>query len=252
MLDLLNVFTIEAPVWSTEDLIQLSGASSATCYRYLKSLYRVGLLARVANGSYMLGPRVLELDRITRVCDPVYLTGGPVIQKLSATTGHSVILCILYSNTVMCVREAIGSGAPPELFSRGQRRPLFQGASGKAILAWLPVHQLKSLFAKYAVAINNAGLGEDWPAFRESLRGIRENGFTMTRGEFNPGVSAIAAPIFNRAGAVLGSLSLAVKNRKVDAQFMLLAGPVKSAALEVSKRIGESQQMSDFPARAVG
>ena len=68
----------------------------------------------------------------------------------------------------------------------------------------------------------------------------------------HPGVTAIAAPIFNRAGDVLGSLSLAARNRKVDAKFTRLTGPVVKAALQVTEEIARSQQISDFPARAIG
>ena len=66
MLSMLDVFTTERAVWSSEELIQHLGAPPSTCYRYLKVLHTSGYLARVANGSYMLGPRIMELDRVTR------------------------------------------------------------------------------------------------------------------------------------------------------------------------------------------
>ena len=119
----------------------------------------------------------------------------------------------------------------PELFSRGQKRPLFSGAAAKSILAWLPPHQLKSLFAKHRRTIAAAGLGADWDAFRKTLRQIREDGYCITSGEFNPGIVAIGAPLFNRAGDVLGSLSLAASTRSVNmAKFRGLTGRVVQAA----------------------
>jgi DNA-binding IclR family transcriptional regulator len=253
MLGLLDVFTRAAPVWSTEDLIRYSGTSPSTCYRYLKVLHKAGLLARVANGSYVLGPRILELDRTTRLCDPVYIAGGPVITRLAEKTRCSALLCILYSDKVMCVREALAPGAPPELFSRGQQRPLVSGATAKAILAWLPAHQLRSLFAKHRKAIASAGLGADWESFRKSLRQIRQDGYCHTIGEFNPRIAAIAAPLFNRAGDVLGSLAIATAAGKVDpARFRALSKDVVAAAREATERIGSAQNLMDLPARAVG
>lgn len=252
MLALLDLFTPESPVWSGDDLIRLSGMSASTCYRYLKTLHKAGILARVANGSYILGPRILELDRTTRLSDPVYLAGGPVIENLSLRTGHSVLLCILYSDTVMCVREALAPGSPPELFSRGQRRPLFSGASAKAILAWLPLHQLRRLFAKHSEGIKAASLGGDWKTFLNSLRQIREAGYCITQGEFNPGVTGIAAPIFNREGDVLGSLSLAAATRGLNPNFESLATPVMEAASIVSDRVANLSQVPSYAARALG
>ena len=54
MLGLLDVFTSEQPIWSSEDLIGHLGSPASTCYRYLKVLHTSGYLARVANGSYVL------------------------------------------------------------------------------------------------------------------------------------------------------------------------------------------------------
>src|SRR3990172_924845 len=112
MLSLLDVFTLAAPVWSTEDLIRYSGCSRSTCYRYIKALQSAGFLTPVANGSYILGPRIIELDRHIRMCDPVYTAGGPPMQRLGARTGDNALLCMLFSDTVICVREELNSKFP--------------------------------------------------------------------------------------------------------------------------------------------
>lgn len=141
-----------------------------------------GLLARVANGSYVLGPRIPELDRTMRLCDPVYIAGSPVIQQLTEETGHSSLLCILFSESIMCVQQALGKHAPPELFSRGQRRPLVAGASAKIILAYLPLHQLRVIFTKHRKSIAAVGLGADWERFKQALKQIRQAEYAMTTG----------------------------------------------------------------------
>lgn len=253
MLSLLDVFTPAAPVWSTEDLIRYSGSSRSTCYRYVKVLQSAGFLAPVANGSYILGPRIIELDRHIRVCDPVYTAGGPPMQRLAARTGHSALLCILFSDTVMCVREELGADAPEGLFSRGQRRPLFSGAASKVILAHLPAHQLRNLFAKHRKTIAATGLGADWESFRKALRKIRQDGYCVTTGEFAPGITGIAAPLFNRTGKVLGSLGIAMSASTADpARFPALAKTVIKAAQESTDRICSGRHGVDLPARAVG
>src|SRR5918993_575549 len=196
MLGLLDVFTVAAPVWSTEDLIRYSGCSRSTCYRYIKALQEAGLLTPVADGGFILGPRIVEMDRQIRTCDPVYTAGGPPMEALARRTGHTALLCALYSDTVMCVRNVPGIDAPEGLFSRGQRRPLFQGAASKVILAYLPAHQLRTLHSKHRKAIAAAGLGGDWDSLRATLRTIRQQGHCITSGEFQPGIVGVAAPLF--------------------------------------------------------
>jgi DNA-binding IclR family transcriptional regulator len=253
MLSLLDVFTLAAPVWSTDELIRYSGTSRSTCYRYIKVLQSAGFLTPVANGSYILGPRIIEFDRQIRMCDPVYTAGGPPMQRLAARTGHNALLCILFSDTVMCVREELNKDAPPGLFSRGQKRPLFSGAASKVILANLPAHQLRSLFARHRKRIAAAGLGADWDSFRKALRQIRQDGYCISTGEVTPGIVGIAAPLFNRAGNVLGSLGIAMSATIADrAKFPALAKAVVKAAKEATARIGSGKHGVDLPARAVG
>lgn len=253
MLGLLDAFTPDAPVWSIEDLMRRSGTTRSTCYRYLKVLARSGFLAPVAQGAYILGPRIIELDRSIRACDPVYTAGGPPMQRLAARTGHSALLCVLYSDTVMCVREELERGAPRGLFSRGQKRPLFSGAASKVILAHLPPHQLRSLYAKHGAAIAAAGLGRDRDAYRATLRQIREDGYCTSTGEFAPGIRGIAAPLFNAAGHVLGSLTLAMAASAVRAsEVPALAEAVMKAAAEATERIGADDRGAGLRARAVG
>jgi DNA-binding IclR family transcriptional regulator len=253
MLSLLDVFTLAAPVWSTEDLIRYSRCSRSTCYRYIKALQSAGFLTPVANGCYILGPRIIELDRHIRLCDPVYTAGGPPMQRLAARTGCSALLCMLFSDTVMCVREELNADAPEGLFSRGRKRPLFSGAASKVILAHLPAHQLRNVFAKHRKTIAAAGLGADWRSFRTALRKIRQDGYCITTAEFAPGITGIAAPLFNRAGKVLGSLGIAMSEPNADpSQFPVLAKVVIKAAEDATSRIRAGRRGVDLPARAVG
>lgn len=253
MLALLDVFTTAAPAWSTEELIRFSGASRSTCYRHIKALQAAGLITPVAGGAWMLGPRIIELDRTMRLCDPLTARGTPAMRRLAEETGFSGLLCLLFSGTVMCVDDVPAAGAPFGLFSRGQRRPLFAGAASKVILAHLPPHRLRALFARHRVTIAGAGLGADWDAFRTQLRQIREVGHCVTIGEFQPGVLGIAAPLFNAEGGVLGSIGIATEAGRVPpAARAVLAEKVMAAAREACAQIAADQPSAARPARAVG
>jgi DNA-binding IclR family transcriptional regulator len=253
MLALLDVFTPAAPIWSSEDLIRYSGMAASTCYRYLKILHTSGLLARVSNGSYVLGPRIIELDHTMRVSDPVYISGTPVVEKLRGKTGHNALLSILFSDSVMCVQEALSPTAPAEMFRRGQKRPLVAGASAKVILAYLPLHQLRSVYGKHRKAIATTGLGADWPRFKTILRDIRKAGYSMSMGEYNPGIISISAPVFNRNSEVLGSVTLAASVSQVsESAFQKFIPEVVQAGQEITTRISSESRLEAPAARAIG
>ncbi len=253
MLGLLDLFTTERPVWSSEDLIGHTGAPASTVYRYLKALHSTGYLSRVGQASYVLGPRIMELDRVTRESDPVFRAGASLAEELARDTGYSSLLCILFSDTVMCVQRARGRDVPTGLFDRGQRRPLVAGASAKAILAHLPMHQLRALYARHAGAIEAVGLGGDWEAFKASLRAIRQAGFASSLGDYNAGIAAIAAPIFNREQEVLGSVALVASvSQTQPATLARMAPRLVQAAQEISARVAARDDLAALPARALG
>lgn len=253
-LAMLDLFSATTPVWTSEDLIKYIGTSPATGYRYLKTLFDAGLLAKVANGSYIIGPRVLELDRIARDSDPVYSVGTPVIKELSRKTGLSSLLSVLYSDSVMCVQqEATLEGVVPVgLFNRGQRRPLISGASAKIILAFLPPHQLRSVYTKQKKAIALAGLGTNWDAFKAATKSIRDAGFCITEGEYRQNITGMAAPIFNKDREVLGSIALAATTVPGASDKMLeLSALLVESAHKVSSNIANSGNSRVLPARSL-
>ncbi|MDB5955865.1 IclR family transcriptional regulator [Ramlibacter sp.] len=253
MLSLLDAFSVDAPLWSAEELAARSELPPSTCYRYLKSLHQAGLLARVGSGSYVVGPRALALDRISRSSDPVYSVGSPLVAALSKRTGFSALLSVLYSDSVMCVQQVATEDAPPGLFGRGQQRPLVAGATANIILAHLPPHQLRSVFSKQQESISAAGLGRDWETLKAKLARIRQQGYAFSAGEFRAGIAGLAAPLFNKDGEVLGSVALATSTRSPRlAEFKGLAPRLLEAAAAISRGIAESANVVDLPARALG
>lgn len=253
MLSILDLFTVDEPVWSTIDILSALRASRSTGYRYIKALTSAGLLSAVGNGYYILGPRIIELDLQIRMTDPLSHASDGVLEQLVEATGHSALLCMLFQNSVLCIRECRAQLSPEKLFSRGQRRPLFSGAVSKAVLAYLPYHRLHAIFTRRRDTINDAELGKTWSEFREKMAAIRSDGFVKSVGEFNPGVVGIAAPIFNADEAIVGSIGVAFNADELEAtevsRVILL---VKRASRVVTERMSKMESGLGMSPRAVG
>lgn len=253
MLTLLDAFSVEAPVWSAEELAARCELPVSSCYRYLKSLHQAGLLARVGSGSYVVGPRVLVLDRVARMFDPVYTVGSPKVAALSQQTRFSALLSVLYSESVMCVRQVLAPDAPAGLSGRGQQRPLVAGATANVILAYLPRHQLSRVFKRHHERIAEVGLGRDWDEMRGTLADIRAQGWCLSLGECGTGIAGLAAPLFNKDGEVLGSIGLAtaMDSPRLE-ELKALVPEILEAAAEISQGIAASSSLVDLPARGLG
>lgn len=253
MLGILDLFTPDKTVWSTNDIIDALETSRSTGYRYIKALNAADLLCAVGNGYYVLGPRIIELDLQIRTTDPMLQASKGILSQLVEVTGYSALLCMLYRNSVLCIKEHLAPLSPENMFSRGQRRPLFKGAVSKVILANLSSHQLRSIYGRSKESIEEAGLGTSWTEFREGLAKIRKDGYAITKGEINPGVYGVAAPIFNSDNLILGSLGVAWSEKEhqdVDLKRTVLS--VKRAAHSVSQNLSQAKTGIDLPPRAVG
>jgi len=252
MLGILDLFSAEKPLWSTIEIIDALETSRSTGYRYIKALNASGLLTAVGNGYYILGPRIIELDLQIRNTDPLLQAGKGVIEQLVDVTGHSALMCMLFRNSVLCIREQLAPLSPEGMFSRGQRRPLLRGAASRVILAHLPNHRLRNIFNRNQAAIADAHLGDSWEEFRNALSKIRKDGVATTEGEFNPGIVGVAAPIFNSEHAILGSVGIAFSREELkDIDLNRTTLSVKRAAREISQRVSKSLPGMDLPPRAV-
>jgi DNA-binding IclR family transcriptional regulator len=77
VLAVLEVFSEEQLEWSPEDLMRELGYSRPTLYRYLKILKDAGFLMPTRNAGVTLGPKIVEIDYLTRRADPLVLHGVP-------------------------------------------------------------------------------------------------------------------------------------------------------------------------------
>ncbi|KQQ20760.1 hypothetical protein ASF48_09200 [Rathayibacter sp. Leaf299] len=244
MLAILELYTEEQSVWSTADLITALDTSRSTGYRYIKTLHDAGLLTAVKNGYYRLGPRIIELDLQIRQTDPLLLASHGVLEELVEKIGHSALLCTAFRDAVLCVGEFRAPLSPANRFSRGQRRPLFQGAVSKVIMAHFPHHRLKAIYPRQSEQIQAAGLGSDWSEFRAALGQIKKDGYLVTRGEFNPGVWGCAAPILTDRKTVVGSVGVAWdENERRDVEVEQAIVAVREAAAVISSRLPDAETL---------
>ena len=117
---MLGLFTEQHPTWSADAINEALGFSRPTGYRYVRELVSSGLVARIAPGTYALGPRIIELDFQIRLSDPLLKAGLPVIQELVESTGCEVNLIGLYGDHIVTTHQQPGIERLPLSFGRGR------------------------------------------------------------------------------------------------------------------------------------
>lgn len=215
------------------------GLSQSTAYQYFRSLVDGGLLSTYKTGLYVVGPAIIELDRQTRLRDPLILASRGEMDRLGASLAGDdvVLLCRLYKLTVMCIDQR-APAAPRETVSyeRGRPMPLERGAASKAILAHLPPRVLR----RYYDQTYPRGVNPTWAEFREPLRAIRRSGCCITHGELDPGRVGLSAPVFAEDGEVIGSIGLVLSEQSLEGGKLPQA--VQDSVVEAGKRVSEAMR----------
>lgn len=208
MLSILDLFSEEKTIWTAEEMANELHVSVPTGYRYVKALSSSGLLARLKGGSYILGPKIIKLDRQVRKSEPMIALGMPVMKNLVDMTGCEVLLSNIYNEEILIIHIEIPNDKVSNIsYSRGKPHPLFKSATSKVIIANLPKNQIQKLFATRHEEILESGLYSCLEDFKTVLSTIRRQGYCISHGELDGGFTAIASPVFENK-QINGSISL--------------------------------------------
>ncbi len=238
MLGVLDLFSELRLHWSAEDIAEALDVSLPTAYRYLKTLSDAGLLRRGTDALFTLGPRIVVLDHFIRQADPVLQCGIPFMKELVAQTGFDCVVSGLHGEQLLDTHREYGSLPADLSYGRGRPRPLFRGAAPKVILASLPTPQLHKLFDARQDEIAAARLPIEWADFRRYFSQIRKNGFYFSVGELESNLAAIAVPLQQNDGIVIGALSLVTTvPRMAVIDTTKLTPLIKRAGREISARL---------------
>jgi DNA-binding IclR family transcriptional regulator len=211
ILDLLE--ESEEPV-TAERMLHELGYTRSVLYRHLKILTESNLIASISDAGYTLGPRIVELDYKIRSRDPLLAAARPSMVELAERERGIALLCRRYNGLVLCIHQERGDPTFRSNFTRGLARPLFRGAASRIILAHMKPAAVSRLLADHQEAFSEGELGANQADAVATLRRLRKRGWDITAGQVTAGVIGIAAPVFDRRGEILGSLSLTLRNRE--------------------------------------
>lgn len=225
-----------------DDFVEMLGASKATVYRYIATLCEAGLLSPLNGGVYVLGPKIIELDRLMRISDPLLLAGSRVMHEISARRKLNMMLASYYRDSIMCVDIAWPDASIPARFERGRPMSLFRGAMAKVILANLSPYKLRSVALHQAEDIRAAGLGDNWLQFRGTMAEIAKQGYAVTKAEMMPKTGGISSPIFDKEGKILGSITFVIGEAEWnEIDFEKLRRWIQDAAKRISEAISAAE-----------
>ncbi|MFH8249035.1 IclR family transcriptional regulator [Microbacterium sp. B2969] len=217
------------------------GVSPSTAHRLITDLEKLGLVRRAENGqSYRLGLEFLRLAWLTTGRYPSQELALGVLQGLVAETGESAFSSLYDEQRHQMMFTSTVESPHPLRYSLPLQEwlPLHGGASGLAILAFLPDDVQRKIVSKPLAQLTPHTL-TDPDALLERLAKVRRDGYSITHGERIEGAVSIAAPVFGLVpGSVAGAAGISIPESRYDeSQAPELTRHVKQAAAQITANI---------------
>lgn len=214
---------------------------ASAAHRLLSVLLKEDYVRQKASSSrYLLGPQLLRLANVAVAKSPLGQIAHDRMAELVDDTGESALLGHFDDSRLeMMFAKIIESSAPLRyVVQLNTWMPLYAGASGLAIMAYLSEEQVGQIIRRTLLAPLTDRTITDPARLKASLRQIRTRGYALTRGQRVPGAVGIAAPIFGDDANVLGDICLAVPEQRFVSTGHRLPELVRKCAAAITRNIG--------------
>ncbi|MGH3321434.1 MAG: IclR family transcriptional regulator [Streptosporangiaceae bacterium] len=209
---------------SAAALARRTGLNRTVAHRLLGTLLARGFVRRDGSGPYDLGLALVDLAH--RVRPELREVVIPALEALVERLGETAAFAVADGGDAVALEEVRASGHIVHVDYRpGLRHPLWQGAHGRAILAFLPDPTVERVVT-----------GAPGNPVRDLVEKARARGYATSRDELQPGVAGVAAPVRATAGTVLGSVGVVYPVSRQPTETTL-ARAVLDAAESIDKEL---------------
>jgi DNA-binding IclR family transcriptional regulator len=186
------------------------GLARSTVYQLLAALESAGLVAHVPDErGYGLAVGVFELGSAYLRHEPLERASRPLLARLVEQVAVTAHLGVLHGRETLYLLKEQPVGATPLVTAVGVRLPAHLTASGRAMLAHLPAAQVRALYPGADAFVNRTGRGPTGPTtLRWLLADERAKGWSEEDGQITPGMSSVAAAVFDHQSRPVASIGL--------------------------------------------
>ncbi|HEY8301756.1 MAG TPA: IclR family transcriptional regulator [Jatrophihabitans sp.] len=167
------------------ELVADTGLPRATAHRLAVALEVHRLLARDADGRFLLGPRVGELAHA--LPDALVAAAGPVLAWVRDECGESAQLYRRDGSERVCVAAAERASGLRTTVPVGTRLTLSAGSGAQVLCAWSDVPS---------------------PFPPRVLAEVRRRGWAQSIAQREAGVASVSSPVLTGSGTLLAAISI--------------------------------------------
>ena len=235
----LSLFGVECPEWTLKEIREAVGLSKATGFRLVKTLENLKFLAyNPKKGTYHLGSSMLRGVYLTLSHSELARVADPHIRRLSAETTETANLAVWTDQGAMII-DAIYTTRPFKPYNPpGLFMPGLSNIHARVFLAYGPESAWPA-----AIAASSEPRTEytvtDPQQLIEELRKVKREGVAFGLEEYQLGMCAVGAPVFDSSGEVRACIAVVAPSERFGPEEMMsYSAAVREAAVQLSQELG--------------
>jgi DNA-binding IclR family transcriptional regulator len=229
-----------AAPWSVRQFARELDTSPATIHRIFSTFESRDLLARDEDGGYRPGPGLFRLCRAVQDNLSPVGSAHEHLEALARESGEAALFGAYEPGRHEMMFVDVVQSTHPLHYDVGVYRwiPVHAGATGLAILAFLPEVERREVYRRGLPSLTEATLTSEAAIERECAR-IRERGYAVSSGQRLGGAVGIAAPVFEGPDRVLGDIAVTVPDQRFEASW---EEPLSRAVVTTARHVSEELQ----------
>lgn len=218
-LDVLRAFGPNASVLTLSEVAQRTGLTRGTTRRLLLTLTALGYV-QVDRRHFRLAPKVIDLAYAYLSTTDMWNVIQPVIERVAAQVEESVSVAVLDGADVVYVAHVPTRRILSINVGVGTRLPAYASSMGRVHLAALSPRELDAFFARADLKPITRRTVTEEAKLRAILSEVAQQGYALVDQELEDGLRAIAVPVRNASGAVVGALASSSHSNRVSCAEM--------------------------------
>lgn len=239
-LTLLNYFSRSRPEIGLSDLARLSGLNKATAHRLLTEMAQHGFVEQVGAGrEYRLGPAFLRLAALREHNVPMREIAMQTLDALSTLTGETAHMSLLQGAVLSSFAYTYSNAhGTMVMMEDAEVLDLHATGSGLAVLAYSSQSFIDEVLSA-PLDQRTRETTTDPQAIRAQLPDIRQRGYAVSVGGYEPDVHSFAAPIFDANCNCIGAVAVATPvSRMTDDLKRLICTELPIRTTELTRLLG--------------
>lgn len=211
------------------------GREKSQVSRSLKTLAEAGFVDRDPHTlAYRLGWRLFTLAESAGDHRLVTLA-GPILRELVARTGERAHLSVLHGSHVLTVLSEQSTSAIQVVDWVGRSSPVHSTSSGRALLMQHSDVAVRQLLVTARFEPAGPRSPENVDELLTRIRSARRHGYVLVDEEFEIGLVAAAAPVFDGRRQIVAAFNVSAPKFRLHERLSGIGCEVKAAADRLTK-----------------